>query len=378
MHGAFGKRDSSLRLPAAGRLGMTGAAPGVGRSKDRPLHRLVRVQLGVTRLEAGGGGGFGVESGDGFDEACDGEGVANPARAADEVETTTVAGKGDGEFHQRRNAGAIDLRNIVEIDDHFRGAALQEVLGEVIEMFAGLADGKPAVNLKVMDSGGFARRNFQRWVKHDEQSSRFDVDGCWPLRKAAAMAAPALYDEGYEEQVRVDKGASVEGVHGRGGRDPGKAAERVGRDRPAGNDADGGGTGRGVCVEGIAGAEEDEPVEPAGRSESGDWVRGGVPVSGDGRSGAGFCGGGAGVSVHSGAAEFSRGAGVAGSTEETEGTAGCVVLRRAGVCASAAVWAGMPCGRVGGPAYDWLREKHFDWGARTAKRAGGKLDGIGG
>jgi hypothetical protein len=111
-------------------------------------------------LEAGGSGFFGVEGGDRFDEAGDGEGVAHAALAADEVESTPVAGEGDGEFDEGGNAGTVDLRNVVEIDDELPRTLLHEIVGEIVEMLAGLADGKPALNLKVVNAAGFARRNF--------------------------------------------------------------------------------------------------------------------------------------------------------------------------------------------------------------------------
>ena len=125
---------------------------------------------------------FGVEGGDGFDETGDGEGVADAAGATDEMQPAALAGEGDGELHDRGNAGTVDLRNIIEVDDEFAGAALHQVLGEVIQMLAGLTDREAAVDLEVMDAGGFAHRDFQRWMKRHEGFPQFDIYGCWPPR----------------------------------------------------------------------------------------------------------------------------------------------------------------------------------------------------
>ena len=84
------------------------------------------------------------------------------------MEAATLAGEGDGQLDQGRDAGAIDLRNVVEVDDDFAGTLLNELVGEIVEVFARLADGQAALDLKIMDPGGFARRNFQRWIKRHE------------------------------------------------------------------------------------------------------------------------------------------------------------------------------------------------------------------
>src|SRR5260221_799836 len=47
------------------------------------------------------GGGFGFEGGDGFDEAGDGEGVADAALAPDQAQDAAFAGQFDGDAHQR-------------------------------------------------------------------------------------------------------------------------------------------------------------------------------------------------------------------------------------------------------------------------------------
>src|SRR5258706_213636 len=106
------------------------------------------------------GGGFGFEGGDGFDEAGDGEGVADAAMAADEAEHAAFAGELDGDAHQRGDARAVDLGNTVQNDDNFLRATLNHGLESTVELLGGLANGEPAVNLENRDSAGFANVDF--------------------------------------------------------------------------------------------------------------------------------------------------------------------------------------------------------------------------
>jgi deoxyribonuclease V len=62
------------------------------------------------------------------------------------------------------------LRNVVQVNDQLPRAALHEIVGEIVEMLAGLADGEPALDLKVVNPAGFARRNFEWWMKRHEGS----------------------------------------------------------------------------------------------------------------------------------------------------------------------------------------------------------------
>jgi hypothetical protein len=123
---------------------------------------------------------FIVEGGDGFDEASDGEGVADAAGATDEVEAAAFARERNGEFDEGGDAGAVDLRNVVEIDNHFAGTLVEEILSEFAEVFAGLTDGETAVDVKVMNAAGFASRDFQWWMKHHQQYPQYKLNGCCP------------------------------------------------------------------------------------------------------------------------------------------------------------------------------------------------------
>ena len=62
------------------------------------LERLPQDAGAALQLEGGGGGGFGFEGGDGFDQARDGESIADAALATDQVESAALAGEGDGKL----------------------------------------------------------------------------------------------------------------------------------------------------------------------------------------------------------------------------------------------------------------------------------------
>src|SRR5467141_1349854 len=104
--------------------------------------------FGLEQSEVGEGCGFGFEVGDGFDEAGDGEGVADAAGAADQSEHAAFAGELDGDAHERGDAGAVDLRDTVQEDDNFLRAPFDHRFESVVELFGGLADGEPAANFQ--------------------------------------------------------------------------------------------------------------------------------------------------------------------------------------------------------------------------------------
>jgi hypothetical protein len=112
------------------------------------------------QLEVREGGGFGFEGGDGFDEAGDGEGVADAALAADEAQDAAFAGELDGNAHQRGDAGAVNLRDAVEDDNYSLRPGFNDGLQSVVQLVGGLADREPAVNFEDRDSAGFANVDF--------------------------------------------------------------------------------------------------------------------------------------------------------------------------------------------------------------------------
>jgi hypothetical protein len=116
-------------------------------------------------------GGFGFEGGDGFDEAGDGEGVADATLAADQAEHAAFAGELDGDAHERGDAGAVDLRDAVEEDDNFLSASFDHRFESVVELLGGLADGESASNVEYRHPAGLADVDFHgRPVSHGSAS----------------------------------------------------------------------------------------------------------------------------------------------------------------------------------------------------------------
>src|SRR6266478_5749607 len=94
------------------------------------------------------GGGFGFERGDGFDEARNGEGVADAARAADQTQHAAFSGELNRDAHQRRNAGAVDLGDAIQDDYDFLRSLLDDGLKGRVELVAGLPDGEATMDFE--------------------------------------------------------------------------------------------------------------------------------------------------------------------------------------------------------------------------------------
>jgi hypothetical protein len=107
-----------------------------------------------------GGFGEGVEGGDGLDEAGDGEGVEDAPGFTDEMKHAAFATEGDGHTDKRGDAGAVDLRHAVEIDDDLARTVLENSGKRSGELVAGIADGEAAVNVKNVYAVLFADVNF--------------------------------------------------------------------------------------------------------------------------------------------------------------------------------------------------------------------------
>src|ERR1700732_2528277 len=126
---------------------------------------------GPEQSEVGESREFGFEGGDGFDEAGDGEGVADATLSADQAEYTAFAGELDGDAHERGDAGAVDLRDTVQEDDNFLRAPFDHGFESVVELFGGLADGEAAANVEYRHPAGLADVDFHgRPVSHGSGS----------------------------------------------------------------------------------------------------------------------------------------------------------------------------------------------------------------
>src|ERR1700722_9627068 len=178
----------------------------------------------------------------------------------------------------------------------------------------------------------------------------------WP-RGIRVLAAFALYDDKDEGQANWGcSRASVGCRSGRGAQNPGRAANLLaGRARLWG--VPHGGRARClVCPYGIAGAEEiHRPLEPIARGEQGDRLRGDVSLSRNGRAATRVRDSAFGISLRAGIVELPGDSGAARCPEEIARPSGLAVLRRAGICASAADGAGVAPRRGTGPSLHRVR-----------------------
>jgi hypothetical protein len=78
------------------------------------------------------------------------------AVAADEMQRAFFTGQPDGDAHERGDAGAVDLRDAIEIDDDFVCAASDDRLQGAGELVARLADGETTVDFEHIDAAGLA------------------------------------------------------------------------------------------------------------------------------------------------------------------------------------------------------------------------------
>ena len=98
------------------------------------------------------GGGERVEGRDGFDQARDGESVADAAGLADEMKRAAFARERNRNAYQRGDAGAVDLRDAVQIDDDLATGFVEDGLQRRGELIAGFADGEAAMHVKNVDT----------------------------------------------------------------------------------------------------------------------------------------------------------------------------------------------------------------------------------
>ena len=104
--------------------------------------------------------GEGVEGGDGFDKAGDGESVKDAAGFAHQVENAAFAAQGDRHADERGYSGTVDLRNAVKINDDLACAFLEHRSQRSGELVAGIANGEASVNIKNSHACFFAYVDF--------------------------------------------------------------------------------------------------------------------------------------------------------------------------------------------------------------------------
>ena len=108
--------------------------------------------------------GDGVESRDGFDQTGDGESVTDAPGFANQMELAAFAIERDGHANQCGDAGAVDLRNPVEINDHAARAVLKNGSEREGQLVAGLANSEASVQIEDLRAMLFAMVNLNRRI----------------------------------------------------------------------------------------------------------------------------------------------------------------------------------------------------------------------
>lgn len=144
--------------------------------------------------------GFGFEGGDGVDEARDGEGIADTAGTADEMQGAFFAGHADGNANEGGDTGAIDLRDAVQDDHNFVNAAPNDGVEGLMQLLGGFADGQAPVHVDDRNIALVADADFHGIVvvSHVCVSFRSNLQKTLPSPADAAFARDARAVQGLE------------------------------------------------------------------------------------------------------------------------------------------------------------------------------------
>lgn len=111
--------------------------------------------------EAGDGGGFVVQGGDGLCEAREFENFSDVAARMKELHGAAKVLKGDVGADQSAEAGTVQLRDAGEVDEDFFGFLMNEILEAIVQRVVVAPDGDTAIEIQNGDVAGAAGRNFQ-------------------------------------------------------------------------------------------------------------------------------------------------------------------------------------------------------------------------
>ena len=101
-----------------------------------------------------------LKRGNRLDKACNRQRIAHAPGAANQMDRAPFARKLNGNPHQGGNPRAVNLRHVIQIDDHLAAAPVDHRTQSLIELFARLANRKPASDFQQMNAVGLADRNF--------------------------------------------------------------------------------------------------------------------------------------------------------------------------------------------------------------------------
>ncbi len=80
------------------------------------------------------------------------------------MQDAAFANQRNGHTNERGDAGAVNLRDAVEINDHFASAVFQNGVESGGELVTGIADGQASVDVENADAGFFANVDFDGGV----------------------------------------------------------------------------------------------------------------------------------------------------------------------------------------------------------------------
>ncbi len=70
----------------------------------------------------------------------------------------------NGNTHQRGDAGAVDLRNAIQIDDYFTATTLHDGLQRFVELLGRFADGEPSADFQQINAVLLPNGNLHGYV----------------------------------------------------------------------------------------------------------------------------------------------------------------------------------------------------------------------
>src|SRR5579859_1260236 len=111
--------------------------------------------------------GFGIERRDSFDESRNSKRIAHAAGAAHKTQRSAFPSQLNGNANQGRDAGAINLRNTIEVNHNFSRTTLDDGLQSLMKLLARFPNRQAASHIENRDGPGFPHGDFHgRMLSH--------------------------------------------------------------------------------------------------------------------------------------------------------------------------------------------------------------------